>query len=325
MTYPVPVFLDCDTGIDDSLAIAYRLADPSVNLVGISTVSGNITATQGARNTLDLLELAGRSDIPVAVGEPGPLVGGYTGAVPHIHGENGIGDVTLPRSGAVPSLLSGPELLLTMAQKYHGELRVIAIGPLTNLAIAITSAPELPQLVHSLTVMGGAFLVPGNVTESAEANIWNDPRAAALVAQAAWPLTFVPLDVTMENALTEADRQELLGSPDGLIRALGEILDVYFRFYETRYGDRRCALHDPLAAMIAVEAIATGHELVGGSITVEVAGACRGRTQHSIDSSGPPRRVVLETIEPAGPRLMERLMSCRSDAPGRRQHTAAIR
>jgi len=251
-----PFYLDCDTGIDDSLALAYLLASETVNLVGIGAVAGNTSVEQGARNTLDLLALAGRSDVPVAVGASGPQRGDFDGGVPHIHGHNGIGDVTLTASALRPVAESAPEMLVRLAHEYPGELRVIAIGPLTNIAAALRLDPELPALVKELTLMGGAALVPGNIGAVVEANIGNDADAAAEVFAADWFITMVPLDVTMSHSFTEADRQQLLASPRPMANAVGAILDRYFEFYLSVYGTRACALHDPLAVAIAVGDVA---------------------------------------------------------------------
>ncbi|WP_308116547.1 nucleoside hydrolase [Leifsonia poae] len=247
-----PVYFDCDTGIDDSLALAYLLASPEIELVGIGTVSGNVSAEQAADNTLRLLALAGREDIPVAVGAHDFLAAEFDGGATHVHGDNGIGGVELPEAAARPVEEDAAHFLVRLAREHSGRLTVIAVGPATNLAVALALDPALPTRVAEVVMMGGAALVPGNVTPVAEANIWNDPEAAAELVAAPWPVTLVPLDVTMENVFEEADRQRLLGSELPLARAVGAMLDFYFDFYVDVYGHRSCALHDPLAAAIAV-------------------------------------------------------------------------
>ncbi|MFP3578754.1 nucleoside hydrolase [Arthrobacter sp. efr-133-TYG-104] len=255
MTQPAPFYLDCDTGIDDALALAYLLASPRADLVGIGTVSGNVSAAGGARNTLDLLSLAGHPDVPVAIGAHDPQVGTFHGGAPHVHGENGIGGVDLPASDREPIEASAAELLVQLAHQYPGELQVVAIGPLTNIAQALRLEPKLPQLVAGITIMGGAALAPGNITPVAEANIANDPEAAAEVFAADWTVTMVPLDVTMTNVLEEHHRQELLAADHPVPRALGEMLGYYFGFYVDIFGRACSAMHDPLAAAIAVEGV----------------------------------------------------------------------
>jgi purine nucleosidase len=244
-------YLDCDTGIDDALALALLLATPDVDLAGIGTVSGNTAAGQAARNTLDLLALAGRDDIPVAVGSHHPLAGNFGGGAASVHGDNGIGGVELATAAREPIGRSAAELLVELARAHAGELHVVATGPLTNLALALRLEPRLPGLLRDLTVMGGAVRVPGNITEHAEANIANDPDAAAVVLAEAWPVTLVPLDVTLQHRFDQADQQALRAAGTPFTTALAEMLTAYFDFYEGASGERRVPLHDPLAAGIA--------------------------------------------------------------------------
>lgn len=318
----IPVFLDCDTGIDDTMALAYLLASPNVDLVGVGTVSGNTSAARGARNTLDLLALAGRTGIPVAVGEHDFQHGGFTGrgfdgGASHVHGANGIGDVELPTSAEEVVPQSAAALLVEAARAHAGELRLIAIGPLTNIAAALRLEPELPRLVKELTLMGGAALVPGNISPVTEANIGNDPEAAAEVFAADWPITMVPLDVTLTNRLEESDRETLLAAPGAVPEAIGRILDLYYDFYRGTYGFRAAALHDPLAAAIAVGDIALRTAPVV-NVTVDAShGPGRGQTICDLrglwigypEQPGAHCRVVLELEQDFAPQLMERLLS----------------
>ncbi|MFF5081461.1 nucleoside hydrolase [Actinoplanes sp. NPDC000266] len=240
-------YLDCDTGIDDAIAIAFLLASPGVDLAGIGTVNGNTAAGQAARNTLGLLALAGRDDIPVAVGE-----GEIKRGAKAVHGGNGVGGVALPE-GRRPDPRTSAEMLSDLSREYAGELHLLATGPCTNLALALRRDPSLPSRIKTVTVMGGAVRVPGNVTPRAEANIGDDPVSAGEVLQAAWPVTLVPLDVTLQHRWTEQDRASLADTPLG--RALSGMLPAYLDFYEGRTGSRAVPLHDPLAAAIAVGAL----------------------------------------------------------------------
>jgi purine nucleosidase len=247
-----PIYFDCDTGIDDALAIGLLVAE-GAHLVGIGSVSGNLAAADGARNTLDLLALAGVTDVPVAVGAHDPLGGVYGGGAAFVHGENGIGEVVLPRAGE-PVAESAAEMLVRLAHEYPGTLRVLAVGPLTNLALALEADPELPSLVAEVVIMGGAALVPGNVTAVAEANIINDAIAAAAVFAADWPVTMVGLDVTM-HARFEARHRDALAAGGVVPQALAAMLDVYFGYYTPILGRPSCALHDPLAAAVALGSV----------------------------------------------------------------------
>jgi purine nucleosidase len=311
-----PIYLDCDTGIDDALALAYLLASPLASVKGIGTVSGNVSAAVGARNTLDLLELAGSADIPVACGAHDPLGGSFGGGAPWVHGSNGVGEVELPPAGASLVAESAAEMLVRLARLYPGELRVVAIGPLTNLAEALRLEPSLPSLVESVTVMGGAALAPGNITPVAEANIWNDPEAAALVLAADWDVTLVPLDVTMTSVLEEHHRQELLASSGPVPRALGEMLGYYFRFYEGIYGRPCSAMHDPLAAALAVGAVKPAVAPVVRAAVDTSSGPGRGQTVCDMrglyagypEQSGARCRVVLSLEEEFAPHLVNTLL-----------------
>ncbi|MEW1810495.1 nucleoside hydrolase [Pseudarthrobacter phenanthrenivorans] len=316
MTTPFPIYLDCDTGIDDALALAYLLASPLADVVGIGTVSGNVSAAVGARNTLDLLELAGSAHIPVALGAHDPLVGSFGGGAPWVHGDNGIGEVSLAPAEASLAGESAAEMLVRLARLYPGELRVVAIGPLTNIAEALRLEPALPSLVDSVTVMGGAALAPGNITPLAEANIHNDPEAAALVLAVGWDVTLVPLDVTMASVLEEAHRRELLASSSPVARALGEMLGYYFRFYEGIYGRPCSAMHDPLAAALAVGAVKPALAPVVRAAVDTSDGPGRGQTvcdMRGLYAGFPPVkgarcRVVLSLEEEFAPHLVGTLL-----------------
>jgi purine nucleosidase len=244
-----PWYFDCDTGIDDALTLGLLVAE-GADVKGIGSVSGNLAAAGGARNTLDLLAVMGRTDIPVAVGAHDPIGGVFGGGAAFVHGENGIGDVELPRAGE-PVAESAAVMLVRQAHEHEGALRVLAVGPLTNLALALELEPRLPSLVADVVIMGGAAAVPGNVSAVAEANIINDPIAAQAVFAADWPVTMVGLDVTMEARFEEAHRAQLERG-GASAQALAAMLGVYFDFYTGILGRPSCALHDPLAAAIAL-------------------------------------------------------------------------
>jgi purine nucleosidase len=291
-------YLDCDTGIDDALAIGLLLAHDDVTLAGIGTVNGNTSAIQAAANTAGLLELAGRPDIPVAVGP-----GEHGDGARHVHGGNGVGGVILP-AGPPHDPRTGPQLLLDLAREHAGELHVLATGPCSNLAAALRAEPRLPELVASVTVMGGAVRVPGNINPYAEANLAGDPAAVAAVLAAPWPVTLVPLDVTMEHRWTPADQQAL--RTGRLNEALAAMLPVYFDFYESRFGVREIPLHDPLAAGIAIGEL-TPDDAPELGLRIDL-----GTGQVIEDPGATSRvRVVLSLSAPAGPVILRRLIDAR--------------
>lgn len=313
---PWPVYLDCDTGIDDSLALAFLLASPGIDLVGVGTVSGNVSAAQAARNTLDLLHLAGRDDVPVAVGAHDPLAGTFAGGVPWIHGQNGIGEVVLPPAPRQAEPCDAADLLIDLARKHGDTLSILTVGPTTNIATALERDPDLPRRIRRVTTMGGTALVPGNISAVAEANLGNDPEAAAALIAADWDIMLVPLDITLENRLYDRDREALLAAPSALVRAIGAMLDIYFDFYVPLYGERSCALHDPLAAAIATGDIRATRAPAVDIVVDTTRGPGRGQTicdlrgqrLGPVDRPGVRTRVALETDRPFGPVLLDRLI-----------------
>lgn len=313
-TSSAPWYLDCDTGIDDALTLGVMVA-LGADLQGVGSVSGNLSAAGGARNTLDLLALMGRADVPVAVGAHDPIDDVFHGVADFVHGTNGIGEVELPRAGE-PVAESAAEMLVRLAHEHPGTLRVLAIGPMTNLALALELEPELPSLVADVVIMGGAALVPGNVSAVAEANIWNDPIAAKALFEVAWPVTMVGLDVTMLARFDETHRLALAAG--GVVpKALAAMLDVYFQYYTPILGQPSCALHDPLAAAIALGTIVPSLAPV---VPVEVdATDGPGRGQTLVDlrkrfvgyppMPGARHSVVLQVPEGFGDTLLELLLT----------------
>jgi purine nucleosidase len=312
MAERVPVYLDCDTGIDDVLAIALLLSRPDLELVGIGSVSGNLDAARAAQNTLQVLDLLGAPPVPVAAGTRDFLTRPYAGGAPDVHGVNGIGDVVLPGTERVLDPRGSVQLLLDLAREHRGALRVVAIGPLTNLAHALARDPELSGLVRDVTVMAGAFLEPGNITPHAEANVFNDPEAADLVFAAPWPITALPVDAARRQRLEADDLAALLAADSPVVSTVGRMLGVYGDFYEGVFGRRLAVLYDPLAAALLTDLVEVTDELVQPVSVVTGDGAERGRTVARPAEELPDRRpcrVVLATEPPFAPLLVEALHS----------------
>jgi len=309
--------LDCDTGIDDALALGYLLADNADALVAVTTVFGNVSVGQATQNTLDLLAIAGHADIPVHVGAASSLDGVFSGSAHRVHGANGFGGVELTRSSVGASGESAPAAIVRLAHEHAGHLVIIAIGPLTNLAIALSMDPSIAELIDQVVIMGGAVLHPGNATPVGEANIWHDPEAAQRVFGSSLSVTMVPLDATMRQRLTAADAAELRAAPGRTPRLIGAALRHYLAFYTGVFGFPECALHDPLAAAVAVG----GEQILRSArttLTVDCsAGPARGMTVADLRMSyrGPVEReeqrnvVVLQTADGFGARLLQNLMS----------------
>lgn len=253
----VKMILDLDTGVDDAMALAYALGSPNIDLIGVTTVYGNVSRDTSIENTLALLDMLGGKDIPVYAGNDRP-----TGAkdayvadqvVKEIHGNNGIGNVSLPKSTRTAEKESAVDFMIESAKKYGKDLYIVATGPETNLAQVIKKDPKFGEQVGKIVVMGGALIVEGNMNNFAEANIYNDPIAANEVFTSGTPLTMVGLDVTHRTTLTKADTQKWrdLGTESG--KAFADIVDHYITWETTHQPVLTgCALHDPLAVAVAV-------------------------------------------------------------------------
>lgn len=251
------MILDLDTGVDDALAIAYALADPEVDLIGIVSSYGNNLLDVCAENSLKLLELLGHTDIPVFKGLPHSCTTDHFDVMQvskDIHGDNGIGDVELPTPSRALEEQSGVDFYIEAAHKYGKNLIIIPTGPMTNLAAALKKDPEIADLIGNVTFMGGALTVEGNVTPVAEANINQDPKAADEVMKSNLPLTMVGLDVTLRTLLTKNETKQWreLGTTSG--KAFADITDFYIdAYYNLDIDKRGCALHDPLAVGVSID------------------------------------------------------------------------
>ena len=251
------MILDLDTGVDDALAIAYALADPEVDLIGIVSSYGNNLLDVCAENSLKLLELLGHTDIPVFKGLPHSCTTDHFDVMQvskDIHGDNGIGDVELPAPSRALEEQSGVDFYIEAAHKYSKDLIIIPTGPMTNLAAALKKDPEIANLIGNVTFMGGALTVEGNVTPVAEANINQDPKAADEVMKSNLPLTMVGLDVTLRTLLTKNETKQWreLGTASG--KAFADITDFYIdAYYNLDIDKRGCALHDPLAVGVGID------------------------------------------------------------------------
>lgn len=252
-TKKVKMILDADVGIDDAMALAYALGSPEIDLIGVTAIYGNATTDTGVQNTLNLLRLLNREDIPVYAGANRA----YWSETPFepkkgskkIHGENGIGNISLPKSKKTVEKQGAADFIVESARKYGKELVIVAVGPMTNLADALKQEPNLKNMVGNIVIMGGALTVPGNVSMLAEANIHQDPIAANYLFTSGTPITMVGLDVTLRVLLPKEDTQRWreLGTASG--KAFADIVDYYIEAYKPLPG---CALHDPLAVGVAI-------------------------------------------------------------------------
>ncbi|KRM19027.1 inosine-uridine preferring nucleoside hydrolase [Ligilactobacillus hayakitensis DSM 18933 = JCM 14209] len=274
------MILDLDTGIDDALAIAYALATPESDLIGIVSSYGNILVEQAAQNSLDLLELLGHTEVPVFKGLSHSSTTEKFEVMKisqRIHGVNGIGEVKIKKADRKVEEMSGPDFFIEAAHKYGKDLLIVPTGPLTNLAAAIKKDPEIINLIGRVTMMGGALTVPGNVNAVTEANINQDPEAADFVFRSGIPLTMVGLDVTTRTLLTVNETKQWRKLNTASSSAYADIVDYYIDAYkETSPHLGGCALHDPLAVAVAVEPSLVS--TLNLNMKVDTKGAYAGRT-----------------------------------------------
>jgi pyrimidine-specific ribonucleoside hydrolase len=239
---PMPIILDCDPGHDDAIALMLALASPEVELLGVTTVSGNQTLPKTTANALKVLELLGRSDIAVYAGAAAPLVREVHVAA-DVHGESGLDGPDLPQPATSARDEHAVDYLAREIRARDGKLTLVATGPLTNVALLLELHPDArPERV---VLMGGS-IGEGNTTPAAEFNIYADPEAARRVFESGLDVTMIGLDVTHRALITDEHRERLRGT--GKIgKVAAELLDFYARFHKHRYPDLPGApLHDPV-------------------------------------------------------------------------------
>lgn len=232
----IPVIFDTDPGVDDALALMFALAHPGIDVLGLTTVFGNVTVAQATANALLLTELCNQA-VPVAQGAAKPWQKSAHPPPALIHGADGLGE--LPRrlsSTRGPEPRSAARFIVDTVMARPGEVSLVAVGPMTNLADALKLEPKLARQVRSVVVMGGTIVEPGNVSPVAEANIWNDPHAADHVFSAGWPITMVGLDVTHQVVVTVEMLERVAAAQrhqatDALLHAFR----FYAKFYATRH------------------------------------------------------------------------------------------
>jgi len=281
MTDRMPILIDCDTGIDDSLALLYAAASPEAEIVAVTCCSGNVEAHQVATNTLAVLELAGRTDVEVALGRTVPLVRALE-VTPETHGPQGLGYAELPEPSRPLSERHAADIIAESARSRPGEVTLVTLGPMTNLAVALEREPDLPRLLRRLVFMGGAFRVPGNTTPTTEWNIHCDPEAARRVFEAFATAPQHPLglglDVT-ERAKVLPDHVVALARRAGsrpddsivlahgehpleatrsvasnpIVRYIADALRFYMEFHADYDGFYGAFIHDPLALASALD------------------------------------------------------------------------
>jgi len=245
------IIIDTDPGIDDAMAIFLAFQLQQLDVIGLTTVFGNVPVDMSTRNALILTDLA-QQTIPVCQGAAKPLSGKQPTFAHFVHGDNGLGDVSLAEPSRRADPRSAAEFICEMAHKYPGEITLVPIGPLTNVAEAIKMDPTLPKRLKKVVIMGGAARVRGNVSPVAEANIWNDPHAAAdtFAAEYANPLVMMGLDVTYEVSFNAAFGAQLAQQNPILGGFIQQVAQFYSKFYSEVFqynSESICYFHDAMA------------------------------------------------------------------------------
>lgn len=267
----IPILLDVDTGIDDSLALLYAVASPEVDLLGVSCVAGNVSLGEVTSNTAAILDLVGYCDVEAAAGCAQPLTRRLV-TTPETHGPTGTGHAALTASSDRISRRSGIDLIIDTARSQPGEVTLVALGPLTNVAVALDREPRLLSLLKRLVIMGGCFGVAGNTAPRTEWNMHVDPEAAKMVFAAAGrgsrtlPLV-MPLDVTEQARLlphhvsrmamlagtTMESLQPLVSKAHPMMSFITDALRFYMEFHQRYDGFYGAFVHDPFAVAAAID------------------------------------------------------------------------
>jgi purine nucleosidase len=245
-----PVIIDTDPGTDDAMAILLALNSPELDVRAFTVVGGNVPQAQALENALRLVSLAGRCDIPIARGAPRPLAQRLITAE-FVHGKNGLGDIELPASRCATDKRFAPDLIIEMVRAMPGQLTLVPVGPLTNIALAVLKDPGIVPLVKEVVIMGGS-ITEGNVTAAAEANVYNDPEAAQVVFHAGWKVTMVGLDVTHRTNFGRA-HLERLAKTHGTLNDFAARVMEFLVALSAKFGGEGTPMHDPLAMGVAID------------------------------------------------------------------------
>jgi inosine-uridine nucleoside N-ribohydrolase len=301
------VIFDTDPGVDDAMALLFLHRHPQIDLIGVTTVFGNASIEKTTRNA-QFLHQAWGIEAPIAKGAARAIepwrADDHPAAV--VHGEDGLGNI------GVPAIVEWPvdsrpahQFIIETVRATPGEVTLVAVGRMTNLALALKADPQVAALVKEVVVMGGAFDVNGNVTPAAEANIYGDPEAADMVFTAPWNVTIFGLDVTMKTLMSSAYLAEMTAGQDEALRLLSDLSQFYIDFYRQRVGLDGMAIHDGCACVYL--AAPDLFEYRSGPVRVVCGGLADGKTIQAPDSGrryegsawdGQPSQSVAVTVQP---------------------------
>lgn len=252
------IIFDTDPGVDDAMALLLALRSPEIEVVGVTSVFGNSTIETTTRNAINLLDFAGRRDIPVARGAGRPLVNPPAGTAEWVHGADAMGGIGWEQvNPSHPHMLDVPaaEFIVDTVMAQPGEITLVAIGPMTNLALALQLEPRIAEATREVVIMGGSVLAMGNVSPVAEANIHSDPHAAQLLFSAPWKVTMAGLEVTQMVQMDDDYFARLACSGDPYAEFISRIVPFYQAFHRDWYGYTQGAIdtHDPSAIAYLID------------------------------------------------------------------------
>ncbi len=245
MTKALPIIIDTDVGQDDALAILLALASPELEVLGITAVAGNVPLFRTEKNARIICELAGKTEVKVYAGAIRPMLRPLVTAE-HVHGRTGLDGPDLPEPMMPLQEQHGVEFIIeTLMNAPSGTITICALGPLTNIGLALVKQPKIASRIKRIVAMGGGFFEGGNITPTAEFNIYVDPQAARLVFDSGIAITLIPLDCTHQALTTELriDRFRKMNNKSG--PACAQLLEFFERFDEVKYGTDGGPLHDP--------------------------------------------------------------------------------
>lgn len=248
---PLRILIDTDPGVDDALAIFLAIRSPELKIEGITAVSGNVPLAFTLPNALRLVEIAGRPDIPVAGGAAVPLLRRLVTAA-YVHGNNGLGGVEFPEAKIKPVAEGATELIRRVVRANPGEITIVAVGPLTNIATALKVDPAIAPMIKAFALMGGS-LSGGNITPAAEFNFYVDPEAARIVFDSGVPITMVGLDVTHKVLLHESQVRMLEAAQNPVAQAAGKIMRATLGRIAPTKDETVVAMHDPLTVASLID------------------------------------------------------------------------
>lgn len=241
------IIFDTDPGVDDAMAIQFALNSPEIEILGLTTVYGNVDLEKTTANALRLLEIANRTDIPVAKGADKPLSRSFAGGVAFVHGDDGQGNTNRPLSSNTVHELTAVDFIADQVQLFPQEVTLIAVGPLTNLALFVQKYSALVASVKEVIIMGGNAFCPGNASPAAEANILNDPEAADIVFKTNWHLSMIGLDVTHKVLMSSQQLADVALATSELNKFVAEATIFYLDFYRRNNKIDGIFVHDSSA------------------------------------------------------------------------------